>query len=427
VLNIACDAAFAVWLNGREVGRGEFRTPTRFTFTTLGAPTRRVYSFDVAGALRPGANVLAVECTGSPRGGGLLAELTCTGEGAAPVTLASDATWKVSAEVTDGWRDSGFADAGWPTAQEVAPYGQGDPSWQGLVWDALVPQKARTQSAWLSPEPSGNVCDTASREGFPLLRALVASFDLPADPNDGGHFLRYDRDNVLAEIGLPGVAPLEGKLPQEPLERGRAFAARREWSRAAACYAQVPDQDRQKEESHFWFEYAALLVLSDDVQGYREACAHMLKRCTEPNPVRPYLAARACTLAPESVHDPAQPKELAQSELTGNAGATWSLTEQAALAFRERQREQAVPLLERSLQTNLKPGEAVLDWLWLSLCYQRLGKAQEAQTWLGKAAKYLDKHPDGWTKDAEKSEDLHLHNWLEANVLRREASGESRQ
>ena len=83
--------------------------------------------------------------------------------------------------------------------------------------------------------------------------------------------------------------------------------------------------------------------------------------------------------------------------------------------------QQAVPLFEQSLQADAKPGCAVLNWLWLALAHQRLGKAEEARRWLGKAQAWLDQHGGGMPNRAEEKLGLHLHNWLEAHVLRREA------
>jgi len=63
----------------------------------------------------------------------------------------------------------------------------------------------------------------------------------------------------------------------------------------------------------------------------------------------------------------------------------------------------------------------VLNWLWLALANQRLGKSGEARRWLGKATAWLDQYRDGLPARAEEEVGLHLHNWLEAHALRREA------
>ena len=77
-------------------------------------------------------------------------------------------------------------------------------------------------------------------------------------------------------------------------------------------------------------------------------------------------------------------------------------------------------MLERSLAADGRPGRAVLNWLWLALAYQKLGKPDEARRWLDKAANWLDQQ--GGRMPLETSfMGLHLHNWLEAHVLRQEA------
>src|SRR5262249_42187614 len=132
------------------------------------------------------------------------------------------------------------------------------------------------------------------------------------------------------------------------------------------------------------------------------------------------ITSRACTLAPDSAKDPALPGRQAADELMQNKGAFWSLTEQGALAYRAGRHDEAAALLEQSLKADDKPGRAVLNWLWLSLVEQRRGKPTEARTWLDKATKGLGGEPPG-PAGPDDAKGLHLHNWLEAQVLRREA------
>ena len=44
----------------------------------------------------------------------------------------------------------------------------------------------------------------------------------------------------------------------------------------------------------------------------------MLARCHPKGPMRPYLVARACTLAPDSTGDPELPGRFALNELMGS-------------------------------------------------------------------------------------------------------------
>jgi tetratricopeptide (TPR) repeat protein len=147
----------------------------------------------------------------------------------------------------------------------------------------------------------------------------------------------------------------------------------------------------------------------------------MIEQCGKPGGPGPYLVARTCTLAPDSVADASLPGRVAEKELKDFARAFWSLTEQGALAYRAGRIQQAVPFFEQSLQADSSPGRAILNWLWLALANQRLGKGEEARRWLNQAQAWLDRHRDCMPARANEQFGLHLHNWLEAHVLLREA------
>jgi tetratricopeptide (TPR) repeat protein len=213
---------------------------------------------------------------------------------------------------------------------------------------------------------------------------------------------------------------LAALLAADPVEGGMAQAARRHWDKAAAAYARALEHGTT-DEGHFWFEYAAALLLSGDRLGYSKACAHMVQRHGKTPNLRSYQVARACTLADGAVMEASLPGRLAETELQASAGQFWSLTEQGALHYRAGRFQAAVLLFEQSLQADSKPGRAVLNWLWLALAQQRLGNSEEARRWLDKSTIWLDQYRDGMPGIAELELGLHLHNWLEAHVLRREA------
>jgi tetratricopeptide (TPR) repeat protein len=201
--------------------------------------------------------------------------------------------------------------------------------------------------------------------------------------------------------------------------QGKGHAARREWAQGAACYARVVQLP--KEEGHYYFEYAALQLLSGDERGYRQTCGRMTDRCAQNAGVRGYHLARACTLAPTSAKDLAMPWQLSDEELNKNPNADWALTERGALAYRTGKYKEAVGLLEKSIEASPQGNRPLLNWLWLSLAYQRLGKTREARQSLNRAAQFLDSLSDGWKPEIGRSQGLHLHNWMEAHVLHREA------
>jgi tetratricopeptide (TPR) repeat protein len=119
--------------------------------------------------------------------------------------------------------------------------------------------------------------------------------------------------------------------------------------------------------------------------------------------------------------DASLPARLAEAELKVAVGKFWSLTEEGALHYRAGRFQQAEALFEQSLRADPKTGRALLNWLWLALANQRLGKPEEARRWLDKATAWLDQYRDGMPARADEEVGLDMHNWLEANVLRREA------
>ena len=73
-------------------------------------------------------------------------------------------------------------------------------------------------------------------------------------------------------------ADVDASLAADPLKQGRACRARGDWAQAADHYTRaikegVPD------DGHFWFEYAALMLLSGDRSDYARACADMIEAC----------------------------------------------------------------------------------------------------------------------------------------------------
>jgi serine/threonine-protein kinase len=256
-------------------------------------------------------------------------------------------------------------------------------------------------------------------------RATTLKPELPAAHYGLGVALagQGDRDGAFAAwrraVALRPHARLHSNIE---IEKGRFHVGRREWQQAIACYARA-QKLFPREDSLVWFEYAAVLLLSGDEAGYRKTCADLVQRCGKtPEPLRAYLVARACTLAPGAAADAARAGRLAQPMLKTDSTGAWSLTQQAALEHRAGRLAQALPLLEQSLKaTNSKRGNAVLNWLWLALTYQGLGKNREAKSWLEMATRWLDRFREGMPARAEQELNLHLHNWLEAHVLRREA------
>jgi tetratricopeptide (TPR) repeat protein len=228
--------------------------------------------------------------------------------------------------------------------------------------------------------------------------------------------------NVLimrAEAAAPS-ADVAAQSTSDLLVQVRERIAQRDWAGAVNWYARTLAYG-PTDDGHFWFEYTAVLLLSGDRPGYRTMCTQLIERCGKPGGPRAYHVARAGTLAADGAPDAALLGRLAHDELQQNATQFWSLTEQGALAYRAGRFEESVSFFEHSLKADAHPGRAVVNWAWLALAQQRLGKTQEARRWLGNTQNWLDQFRDGIPPSAEADLGLHLHNWLEANVLRKEA------
>jgi serine/threonine protein kinase len=194
-LSIACDDEFTAYVNGQQVGRGEYN-----------AATRRVYAFDVSRQLRGGLNVIAVHGVNKVTGrgatpAGLLVHLSDSGPN--PVLVASDGQWKSSKSADPGWHTDKFNDSAWNPVRVLASYGKGDATWQNLVWDVAAGAKFK---GGITPfvNPKTNVRDGSAQTSFPPLEWKgMHGLNLPADPNNDRQFLRYAKSHPLAKAG-PG-------------------------------------------------------------------------------------------------------------------------------------------------------------------------------------------------------------------------------
>ncbi len=197
--------------------------------------------------------------------------------------------------------------------------------------------------------------------------------------------------------------------------RARAAILNQEWSVAAEAYARALN-GRYMDSGTLWYESAAATVLAGDVPAYQRACASMLE-LQESEGLRAYLVGRACTIGMASAQDLARATELATPELDLQADGHWSLTQRAAFLCRDGRSREAIPILERSLQASALPEKLILSWVWLARAHLSLGEHDTAKTWLAMAADRLD-------QSDTKPEGMHLHDWLEAQILRLEVESE---
>ena len=114
---------------------------------------------------------------------------------------------------------------------------------------------------------------------------------------------RWQTDSALASVRDPAEpaklpaaereqwrllwADVAAHVAADPLEQGRAHAARLDWAQAGDCCARGLTRG-PTDDGEFWFEYAALLLLSGDRPGYARACAHLVERSVKDKETRSY-------------------------------------------------------------------------------------------------------------------------------------------
>ena len=305
-----------------------------------------------------------------------------------------------------------------------ASCGHGDDA--AALDDATKARLRKQALAWLKAEHAG--WEKVYADGAAMNRFRAAEFARSCEQN--GDLAGLRDPAALAKLPLAESkewqtlwAEFKALAARDPLlllNEARSYVSEKQWVKAAQSYQRYIDGSRT-DTGNVWFECAAAQLLAGDRPAYRKTCEQMLKRATSRANMRTYLAARACTLADHSVADAELPARQAASELAVSGTEFWSLTEQGDLSFRAGSYAEAIALFQRSLRADGRPGVAVLNWLWLSLTYQKLGETVEARQWLKKADDWLDSLGAELPPDAETALGLHRHNWLEANVLRKEA------
>jgi hypothetical protein len=80
--------------------------------------------------------------------------------------------------------------------------------------------------------------------------------------------------------------------------------------------------------------------------------------------------------------------------------------------------DQAITLHTEVLSQTKSP--PVLQWLALALAHHRKGEAGKAREWFARATTWFDREMREQAPDADTLGNLHVHDWLEAQLLRRE-------
>jgi serine/threonine protein kinase len=221
---------------------------------------------------------------------------------------------------------------------------------------------------------------------------------------------------------LVAQRPQDGRLW---VARGQSLARARQWKDAVRDYARVME-DRLPDDGAT-YEYACLLLLSGDTVGYQRFSQKLADKY-EPStsPFLSFCALGVCGLAPGGISDPARLVAWAKPWRDRLDNTGWVHNRLGVALYRNRQWEEAIESLQaaKPWAERQRPSMTVvnLDYMFLALAHERLGKSDEARRWrqladewLASADEEIANEPYGFP------ETVHAGDWLGVQVLRREA------
>jgi tetratricopeptide (TPR) repeat protein len=240
---------------------------------------------------------------------------------------------------------------------------------------------------------------------------------LPPDPNQFGERSQVCNELAAWDKAISRALQLRPRDTQLRVALGRRYARLSQWAKAAPHYAGVIESRPVKDDT---FEHACLRLLVDDRAGYQRFCKKLAARVGETrDPFTAFVLARICGLAPGAVADPERAVGWGKQAVASSPRTAWYLHALALAHLRAGQHRQAIKQFKASLQENWE-GVHVLNELGLALAYQKLGETKNARDWLDKAVKSLKSLKPASEK---KPVTIPATDWLEAEVLRREAEG----
>jgi hypothetical protein len=165
--------------------------------------------------------------------------------------------------------------------------------------------------------------------------------------------------------------------------------------------------------------------LTKGVSAYKEWFGRMVERFEPPaSNFAGYVLARTAAMVPGVAVDPARLVRWAEPIVTANPKAAWWRHTLGLAHLRSKEYEQAIRHFEQSMKDDPKwPDEVpILNPLGLALAHHDLGHLAEARRWLDQARDLLEqKDREFADKETHPLPPLAVPDWLEAQILRREA------
>jgi WD40 repeat protein/predicted Zn-dependent protease len=204
--------------------------------------------------------------------------------------------------------------------------------------------------------------------------------------------LRAGRNTLLVKVSKPTKPPsLVLRIADSPIDRGITLADLGLWEEAIPLVAGGYGRQGSfwEEIWHLYFQ-ANLCLASGKVEQYRQLCERLLDQYAQsPTSDVAFLVARACSLAPEGIGDPARLVRIVEQALKTppHKPSPEEHFISALVYYRAGRFPEAIRLLSEDA-CNKWPE----TWAVLAMAHHRLGHVEEARRWLAKA--------DGWYDNA---------------------------
>jgi tetratricopeptide (TPR) repeat protein len=220
---------------------------------------------------------------------------------------------------------------------------------------------------------------------------------------------KLDRARVPA-----GANPPEAEQAKDALYQASYYVRLSQWDKAAAEYAKADLRAGPLREDAF--NYACLFLIRGDNEGYNRFCQRMIQRAAETtDPYEAYILARSCVMARKSPVDPARAVQWVKQSIANEHNA-WDYHVLGLAQYRAGQFDQALQSFTKASHKSWRFWE--LNWFGLALLHHGRGHPDEARQCLDKGIQWLErKGPPSPARPA----DLQSQDWLEAQLLRREA------
>jgi tetratricopeptide (TPR) repeat protein len=263
---------------------------------------------------------------------------------------------------------------------------------------------AAAQAQAMSPDAPRLAKEEAGRAMAWLTKAVAAGF---AD------FALLDEDADLDPLrDREDFRKLLADLP--PVARAHYYILRSQWDKAAAAYAKADLLARPLNDDAFG--YACLFLIRGDSEGYKRFCRGMVRRGgqTEDH-FEAFVLSRTCAMARNSPVDPARAVQWANQALA-RAQPPWYFHALGLAHYRAGQFDQA---LQSFAKANVEAwGNRDLNCFGLALVHHRLGHPDEARQCFDKGVQWLERYG---SPGPGRPANIHPIDWVEAQVLRREA------